>query len=131
MRKDTRLSTLFRTASDEKLGGAWERGYLSGYFTYPVTTSPVGSVVGGVVGGVVVGVSPATRVHTEGGGVAVGGARGWMKRTTGAEKTEEHVWVCEGVRGCVYAWFPENKIPFIHCNLTHTLPHIVHKPVLF
>ena len=27
MRKDTRLSTLFRTASDEKLGGAWERGY--------------------------------------------------------------------------------------------------------
>ena len=108
MRKDTRLSTLFRTASDEKLGGAWERGYLSGYFTYPAishirlfhisglvpTTSPVGSVVGGVVGGVVVGVSPATRVHTEGGGVAVGGARGWMKRTTGAEKTEEHVGVC-------------------------------------
>ena len=29
MRKDTRLSPLFRTASDEKLGGAWERGYFS------------------------------------------------------------------------------------------------------
>ena len=28
VRKDTRLSPLFRTASDEKLGGAWERGYL-------------------------------------------------------------------------------------------------------
>jgi len=26
VRKDTRLSPLFRTASDEKLGGAWERG---------------------------------------------------------------------------------------------------------
>ena len=29
MRKDTRLSTLFRTANNEKLGGAWERGYLN------------------------------------------------------------------------------------------------------
>ena len=28
MRKDTRLSPLFRTASDGKLGGAWERGYV-------------------------------------------------------------------------------------------------------
>jgi len=28
VRKDTRLSPLFHTASDEKLGGAWERGYL-------------------------------------------------------------------------------------------------------
>ena len=28
VRKDTRLSPLFRTASDGKLGGAWERGYL-------------------------------------------------------------------------------------------------------
>ena len=27
VRKDNRLSLLFRTASDEKLGGAWERGY--------------------------------------------------------------------------------------------------------
>ena len=27
MRKDTRLSPLFRTASDGKLSGAWERGY--------------------------------------------------------------------------------------------------------
>ena len=27
MRKDTRLSPLFRTASNGKLGGAWERGY--------------------------------------------------------------------------------------------------------
>ena len=27
VRKHTRLSLLFRTASDEKLGGAWERGY--------------------------------------------------------------------------------------------------------
>ena len=27
MRKDTRLSPVFCTASDEKLGGAWERGY--------------------------------------------------------------------------------------------------------
>jgi len=27
MRKDTRLSLLFHTASDGKLGGAWERGY--------------------------------------------------------------------------------------------------------
>ena len=26
VRKDTRLSLLYRTASDEKLGGAWERG---------------------------------------------------------------------------------------------------------
>ena len=54
-------------------------------------------MVGGIVvsggGVVVVGVSPATRVHTESGGVAVGGARGLMKRTTGAEKTEEHVGV--------------------------------------
>ena len=29
VRKDTRLSPLFRTASDRKLGGAWERGYVS------------------------------------------------------------------------------------------------------
>ena len=52
-------------------------------------------MVGGVVvsGGVVVGVSPATRVHTDGGGVAVGEARGLMNRTTGAEKTEERVGV--------------------------------------
>jgi len=28
VRKDTRLSPLFRLASDEKLGGAWEQGYL-------------------------------------------------------------------------------------------------------
>ena len=55
-------------------------------------------MVGGVVvsggGVVVVGVSPATRVHTGGRGVAVGGARGLMKRTTGTEKTEERVGVC-------------------------------------
>ena len=29
VRKDTRLSPLFRTANDGKLGGAWEQGYLS------------------------------------------------------------------------------------------------------
>jgi len=29
MRKDTRLSPLFCTASDEKLGKAWEQGYIS------------------------------------------------------------------------------------------------------
>ena len=28
VRKDTRLSPLFRTASDGKLSGAWERGYV-------------------------------------------------------------------------------------------------------
>ena len=28
MRKDTRLSPLFHTASDGKLGGAWEQGYV-------------------------------------------------------------------------------------------------------
>ena len=28
MRKDITLSLLFRTASDGKLGGAWERGYV-------------------------------------------------------------------------------------------------------
>ena len=27
MREDTRLSLLFRTESDGKLGGAWEQGY--------------------------------------------------------------------------------------------------------
>ena len=32
MRKDTKLSTLFRTASDEKLGGAWKRGQLTVHY---------------------------------------------------------------------------------------------------
>ena len=60
------------------------------YMLCIATSSPVGTVVGEVVvGGVVV--SPATRVHTEGGGVAVGEERGWMKSTSGAEKTEESV----------------------------------------
>ena len=29
MRKDTRLSLLFRTASDRELGRAWEQGYTA------------------------------------------------------------------------------------------------------
>jgi len=28
VRKDTRLCPLFRAASNRKLGGAWERGYI-------------------------------------------------------------------------------------------------------
>jgi len=31
VRKDTRLSPLFCTASDGNLGGAWERGYTAGH----------------------------------------------------------------------------------------------------
>ena len=34
VRKDTRLSQLVRTASDGKLGGAWERSYSGGWLFY-------------------------------------------------------------------------------------------------
>ena len=38
VRKDTRLSPLYRTESDGKLGGAWERGYILPTPTYPPST---------------------------------------------------------------------------------------------
>ena len=38
MRKDTWLSSLFRTASDEKLGGAWEQDYVPIAYKYHHST---------------------------------------------------------------------------------------------
>ena len=44
MRKDTRLSLHFRTESDGKLGGAWERGYTYPHKNNHWNTSPEGKL---------------------------------------------------------------------------------------